>query len=526
MKKLVKIISSFLALGTTLAVFTACERIDIEGIGELNKIELWYGPYTTDAAPLPDDGVLIDLVEKDLGISLKAVPLPSSKEEQQEMIMEAAHSNSLPDIFMVNRDLLSVLVKENYVTRVDSMYHLMPERTAKMYDAVSKANNSFDGHSYGLSQSGSIDRNEGVLIRKDWLDRLGLPIPITTDDFYNVMKAFTINDPDGDGLNNTYGYGAYIDIRAVEEGLGCRFAPFFGAFGAEGTYNANKKNPGLSIHKPEYKEALEYIHKLVHEGLIDPRWSTYSKNDFRAAWKAGRFGIMREQNAAFALESNYKDFDENFPDGEWVLINPPVGPKGHSSVGAYAAGYRTYAVSRRAQELGKLPIIARLLEWMSTDGYITVTYGEEAVNYMLDDFNNVTLEGLPDPSLAYTQKAAAPAIQLRNLVFYNSNEELEVRYPVWYTANGKEMSAFKMLRAMQKCPWTITVNIPGISKELKDFMEKGVKSFALGDMDLKDWNNWLREFDKMGGADWERRCRMYAEENDLLLDETIVFDKE
>ena len=62
--------------------------------------------------------------------------------------------------------------------------------------------------------------------------------------------------------------------------------------------------------------------------------------------------------------------------------------------------------------------------------------------------------------------------------------------------------------------------------QLKDFMEKGVKSFALGDMDLKDWNKWLREFDKMGGADWERRCRMYAEENDLLLDETIVFDKE
>ena len=98
MKRLAKIISSLLLLGTVLAVFTACERIDIEGIGELNKIELWYGPYTNDAPPLPDDGVLIDLVEKDLGISLKAVPLPSNKEEQQEMIMEAALSNSLPDI--------------------------------------------------------------------------------------------------------------------------------------------------------------------------------------------------------------------------------------------------------------------------------------------------------------------------------------------------------------------------------------------------------------------------------------------
>ena len=68
-KNLVKVISSFFVAGIFL---TACERIDIEGIGELNKIELWYSPYTSDAAPLPEDSVLIDFVEKDLGISLKA----------------------------------------------------------------------------------------------------------------------------------------------------------------------------------------------------------------------------------------------------------------------------------------------------------------------------------------------------------------------------------------------------------------------------------------------------------------------
>ena len=150
---------------------------------------------------------------------------------------------------------------------------------------------------------------------------------------------------------------------------------------------------------------------------------------------------MREQNAAFALEANYKDFDERFPDGEWILIDPPVGPSGKSSVGAYTSGYRIYAVSRRAQELGKLPVIARLLEWISTDGYLTVAYGAEAENFMLDDEGNVTTEGLPNPEYAYTQKAAAPVLQLRNLAMYNGDEELKARYPTWYTKNGKEMRA-------------------------------------------------------------------------------------
>lgn len=522
MKKIAKIISSSLILGMSLAVFMSCERIDLEGIGELNKIELWYGPYTNDAAPLPSDSALIDFVEKDLGISLTAVPLPSNKDEQTEMIMEAAKNNTLPDLFMVNRDVLSVLVKENKVARVDPLYPMMPERTHKMYDEAAKQAASFDGISYGLAQSGSVDRNEGVLIRKDWLDKLGLEIPVTLDDYYNVMKAFTFSDPDGDQINNTYGWGAYIDIRSIEEGLGCRFAPFFGAFGVEGTFNASKKNPGLNIYKPEYKDALEYINRLVRERLIDPNWAIYSKNSFRDAWKNGRFGMMREQNAAFALESNYKKFDEKFPYGEWILIDPPVGPKGHSSVGAYATGYRTYAVSRRAQELGKLPVIARLLEWMSTDGYITVTYGEEVVNYLLDDNGNITIEDLPDPSLAYTQKAAAPVLQLRNLVMYNSDEELAARYPTWYTSAGREMSALKVLREMQKKPWTHAITVPGISKELKDFYEEGVRDFVAGRRNLDNWNEWLESFNENGGADWQRRCLLYAEENDLLMDEIVT----
>lgn len=523
MKKIFKIISAFFAAGILL---TACERIDIEGIGELNKVVLWYSPYSSDAAPLPMDSVLIDHVEKDLGISLVAVPLPLDKAEQEALIMDAAHKNSLPDIFMVNRDMLTTLVKENYVARVDRMYELMPERTARMYDETAKASSSIDGVSYALSQSGSIDRNEGVLIRKDWLDKLGLQVPVTLDDYYNVMKAFTVNDPDDDGLNNTYGYGGFIEIRAVEDGLGCRFAPFFGAFGVEGTFNSSKSNPGLNVHKPEYFEAVKYLARLASERLIDPRWAIYTKNEFRDAWKEGKFGIMREQNAAFALEANYKDFDKRFPEGEWILIDPPVGPKGHSSVGAFSPGYRHYAVSRRAQELGKIPIIARLLEWMSTDGYITVVYGEEAVNYMLDDDGHVVVDGLLDPALAYTQKAAAPLLQLRNLVFHNSNEELAERYPAWISKNGKEMNPFKLLREMQKCTWTIGVNIPGASKELKTFYEDGIRDFVAGRRKLETWDLWIKEFDRLGGADWERRCLLYADENALLMDNVYVSGKD
>jgi hypothetical protein len=88
------------------------------------------------------------------------------------------------------------------------------------------------------------------------------------------------------------------------------------------------------------------------------------------------------------------------------------------------------------------------------------------------------------------------------------------------------MSAFKVLRQMQKCPWTLAVNIPGISKELKDFYEDGVRDFVSGRLELKNWTLWLKEFDEKGGADWERRCLLYAEENSLLLDDNKRISKD
>lgn len=523
MKKFIKLFSLIFAVSF---VFTSCERIDVEGISELNEIEIWYSPYTSDAAPLPDECALIDRIEADLGIRLRCVALPTNKEELDKEILTAAKTNSLPDLFMANRDVLLQLLAENQIACVDSMYEMMPERTKQMYTGAARRSSTFDGLSFGLSHSGSIDRNEGVLIRKDWLDKLGLAVPVTTDDYLAVMRAFTFNDPDGDGIDDTYGWGAYIEITNYEDGLGKRMAPFFGAFGVEGTYNATKKNPGLNVRKPAYYEAVDYIRSMCAERVIDPNWTTYNKNAFRAAWKAGRFGMMREQNAALALESNYRPFDENFPDGEWMLIAPPKGPHGDSSVGTYMTGYRTYAVSRRTKELGKLPIVARLLEWMSTDGYNDVAYGEEGVNYLLDDDGNVTTEGLPDENLAYTKKEAAPLLQLRNLVFHNSDDELSGRYPTWTSINGKQMSALTLLREMQSQTWTVAVSIPGASKELKEFYEQGVLDFVTGKRPLSrdEWQGWLKEFDDMGGLDWENRCRIQVESSSLLMDDNKVND--
>jgi putative aldouronate transport system substrate-binding protein len=486
-------------------------------------IELWYGAAVTEAGPPPADWPVLQLIRDKLNIDLKLTALPSNESDQDVKVQAAGASNSLPDLFMVRRSAWLNLIKNGLVAPVDDLYALMPHRTEVQYDADSRNHTTVDGVSYGLASPGAVIKNEGMLIRKDWLDKLGLAVPVTTEDYLNVMRAFTNNDPDGNGRKDTYGYGAFIETDAMSEGVGRRFDPLMGAFGVPGTWSLVASDPGLNVRKPAYYEGLAFVKQMVDEQIIDPNWVSAGKDDFRAAWKQGRFGLMREQNAAFAAESNYAPFDKNFPNGEWIVIDPPKGPQGKLSVGVYTQGYRIYAVSKKAADAGKGPAIARLLEWMSSDeGYYLLGWGVEGVNYTLDENGVPVATGLPDESKAFSKPEMQPITQLRNMVYYNGEIELLARYPTYTTAvSGKTMSALVVMREMQSTPWTPNIGadaLPTPSTDLQRFYRQGVAEFLTGQrvLNQQNWTAWVAGFDQQGGAAWEKDGIATAEAQNYL----------
>lgn len=520
-KTLVKAIAALVLVIVAVPVF-AGGQTDASKNG-LTTIELWYGAAVTEAGAPPADWKALELIREKLGIELVLTALPSAETDQDVKINTAAAANALPDIFMVRRDVWTKLIPTGLIAPVDTMYSKMPTRSATQYDADSRAFTTVNGKSYGLASPGSIAKNEGLVIRKDWLDKLGLKVPTTTAELMNVMKAFTEKDPDGNGKADTYGYGAFIEINNFEEGLGRRFEPIMGAFGVAGTWNITKASPGLNVRKAEYFEALSYIKQMIDAQVIDPNWMSYKKDDFRAAWKQGKFGIMREQNAALALESNYSIFDKNFPQGEWIVIDAPKGPSGKQAVGVYTMSYRIYAVSASAAKAKKLDAIAKLLEWMSSDeGYFLLGWGEEGVNYIKDANGIPTVKGLENEALGFSKSEMQPLLQLRNMVFFNSDVEVAARYPTYKApTSGKTMSALTVMREMQKKAWTAQIGVdtlPPPNADLKRFYEQGVLEFLTGtrSLDKASWNAWVAEFDKLGGLDWEKAGVAHATANNLL----------
>ncbi len=476
-------------------------------------IELWALATVTEAGPPPDDWVAYDIIRDELGINLTYVIVPPG-EDGEAKLNAAAAANNLPDLFQMvsstgdTRGALYRYANLGLLAPVDDMMPLMPQRTELHYnDPLALSLSTFVGQQFGLPEPPPIPRREGLLIRKDWLDNLGLETPTTLAELYEVAVAFTEQDPDGNGENDTYGVGGFIN----GQGIGNRFDWVFGGWGVPGVWNfaETAEEFDMNVYDERYPEALAYMKSLVDAGAIDPDWLTLSRDEFRAKWKQGQFGIMWEDFAALTNESNYTPFDENFPDAEWIALPALTGPEGEAAYGVYTGRGQIFAVSQAAADEGKQEKIAQLLEWIATDGYWLMGFGEEGVNYVIDANGDISTEGL-DPVEAYTAPERQPFTQLRNqLVFYNTEAEIRARYPSYEISNGRTMLPMEFLDFFQAQPWLDGRGIqvilpPENAADFDRYYNEGQIQFVLGQKALDDanWAAYLAGLDSLGAQEY------------------------
>jgi putative aldouronate transport system substrate-binding protein len=489
-------------------------------------ITLWAQATVTEASGPPDDWVAYDIIRDELNINLTYVIVPTG-EDGEAKLNAAAAANDLPDLFQVvsanndARGALFRLVDLGLVAPVEDLMPLMPERMKMHYNDPLLINLvTFNGHQYGFPEPPPIPKREGLVIRKDWLDKLGLEVPTTPEELLAVAQAFTEQDPDGNGQNDTYGLGGFIN----QQGLGNRFDFITGAWGLPGVWNfTDPANFGLNVRSDQYPKALAYFKSLVDAKVIDPDWPTLTRDDFRARWKQGLFGIMWEDFAALTNKSNYEPFDTNFPDAEWIPVAAPTGPNGDAYYGVYTGRGNIFAISQKAADAGKGEAIARLLEWMATDGYYLLGFGEEGKNFIIDENGNISTEGL-DPVEAYTAPERQPFTQLRNqLIFYNTEQEISARYPSYETINGRLMEPMKFLEFFQSQPWVDGRGVqvilpPANAADFDRFYNEGMLQFALGQKELSQetWAEYLAGLDSLGAADYEASAKQALIDAGLL----------
>ena len=123
---------------------------------------------------------------------------------------------------------------------------------------------SVDGKLIAIPRTRDIGRY-GLSYRQDWAEKLGIEEPKTVDDVYNMLYAFTFDDPDGNGKNDTYGmemtsYTGPFDIVQTWFGVGNGWIEQDGQL--------------IPVHQQaEYKEALDWLRKVYQDGLMPADWA-------------------------------------------------------------------------------------------------------------------------------------------------------------------------------------------------------------------------------------------------------------
>jgi putative aldouronate transport system substrate-binding protein len=196
-----------------------------------------------------------------------------------------------------------------------------------------------DGNIYGLPQINQCYHcffSQKAWINREWLGAVGMEMPTTTDEMYQVLKAFKTQDPNGNGKVDE------IPISGAVGGWHTQFPAFFmNAFiyyGDDETYlEMENDTVGFVANRPEYREGLKYVHKLYSEGLIDPAAFTQDGTQLRSLGEnpdevvlgsaiAGWFGIFTKNGA---------------PSNRFTLYDavPPLeGPEGVRTTGHYPFG--------------------------------------------------------------------------------------------------------------------------------------------------------------------------------------------
>ena len=110
-----------------------------------------------------------------------------------------------------------------------------------------------------------------TFIRHDWLEALGLEEPTNQQEMVDAMIAFATQDPDGNGVDDTYGLALVRELWGAQYGL----EGFFNAYHAYPNIWYEDEEGNLvygTVQAEPMKAALADLQKLYAAGAIDPEF--------------------------------------------------------------------------------------------------------------------------------------------------------------------------------------------------------------------------------------------------------------
>lgn len=390
----------------------------------------------------------------------------------------------------------------------------------KMFDGVSYIKNGIttpDGNIYTLPQVNECYHcmfAQKMWINQKWMTELGLDMPTTTDEFYEVLKAFKEEDPNGNGLADEIPLSGSVPTSGWHSSIGGFLMNAFIYYDNGDRLRLIDDKVDVIVDKPEYREGLRYLNMLYNEGLIDPAAFTQDADTLKqvverpdvelvGAVQAGWFGVFTslegERHANFEPVPPIKG-----PAGVQLTANYPytfgTGQFAISSTNPYPEASMRWADWLYSPEATLLYVEAGRegIEWRAgTDGELDF-HGRPAKYVRLGETEYGEIQnvhyyqmGPSWRSKEYRESWVAPEdpysskgyeIRLHEATYlYDDGYAPEQVFPPLY------MAAEQVTELTQ------------IKTPLIDFFRESMARFITGDLSIEDdWDKYLSDLESLG----------------------------
>lgn len=294
------------------------------------------GPYATKAGATSfNDTLPFQLMEELTGCHVEWIH-PSAAGAVEERFNLMIASGNIPDAIVygwqnVSGGAVKYLEDEIIIRLNELIDSSMPNLSAFMDERPDIAKQFINDQGEILyipfiRKDAELKVYQGPQIRQDWLEKLGLEQPKTTDELYEVLKAFKTRDPNGNGETDE------IPMSGVGfDNSGFGIGNLLGAFGTHHSFYVDNGKVKYGVMEERFEEGLRYISKLFSEGLIDIDYLLNDRDKVDAK-------VMNDQ-VGFLYSFQPGKFYNNMNDGERKVIGIPhvQGPYGDTN--SYFADY-------------------------------------------------------------------------------------------------------------------------------------------------------------------------------------------
>lgn len=317
-------------------------------------------------------------INENAPVQVEFIPVPRTNSTEKWNVLFA--SGQAPDLVMeFSQPYMKELASKGQLIPLDDAINKYSTNYKKIVseNQILQKLNTFNGKTYFFGRALPFTPNHYVMIRKDWLDKLKLPMPKTTEEYLQVAKAFTEQDPDGNGKKDTLG-STFFDVdfmfqlgQASDETMSVT------------SYHLQNDQYVRTWDRP--KANLAFKKALYDAGVVDKDiFADANGQKAQQDWVNGKLGIWGagglEGAGAYQI---YDTFKKNNPNAEVAILPLPKSEFGQFAPALNPSVQLTAGINATAKNV---EAVVKYVDWLTTpEVQKTLMYGFEGVHYKVVD---------------------------------------------------------------------------------------------------------------------------------------------